>query len=160
MPIDEYDQGGAKESLAAEFHVASRNQVAYKRLYKAHDIHLQPAIRELVTEAPLHFEGRKRLPHPAGDGRVEGSVLDAIRRRASGRDFGPDPLPVAKLATLLRHANGVLATGHTSYGSFYRRAAANSGDLGSVEIFPIILNVDVWSQVSITSTPCATTSRR
>jgi SagB-type dehydrogenase family enzyme len=142
MPAHEHDHIDAPESLAAEFHVASRNQAAYKRMYRAHDIHLQPAIRDLVTDAPLHFDDRSRVPLPTHDEPVMGTVLDTIRRRASGRAFSPDPLPVGMLATLLRHANGVLATAQTPDGAFYRRAAANSGDLGSVEIFPIVLNVE------------------
>jgi SagB-type dehydrogenase family enzyme len=140
MRADGYDP--APESLAAEFHVASRNQAAHKRMYKAYDIHMQPAIRDLVTDAPLHFDDRKRVPLPVHDQPVGVTVLDAIRRRASGRSFGSDPLPVTMLATLLRYANGVLATVQTPEGAFYRRAAANSGDLGSVEIYPIVFDVE------------------
>lgn len=130
------------ESLAAEFHVASRNQAAFKRLYRAYDIHSQPEIRDLVTDAPLRFDDRQRVGLPVEDEPVGATVLDVIQQRASGRNFGRRPLSAVKLATLLRHGNGVLATAHNSEGSFYRRAAANSGDLGSVEVFPILLNVD------------------
>jgi nitroreductase len=38
--------------------VVSRNQAAYKRFYKAHDIHYEPSIRELVTGAPLELSSR------------------------------------------------------------------------------------------------------
>jgi SagB-type dehydrogenase family enzyme len=71
------------------------------------------------------------------------SIKDAIQSRSSGRDFAQRPLPFAELATLLRLANGVQAT--HSLGDqpvFYRRAAANSGGLGSVEIYPTALNVE------------------
>jgi SagB-type dehydrogenase family enzyme len=129
------------ESIAAEFHVASRNQAAYKRFYKAHDIHYEPAIRELVTDAPLEFPGRRRIELPSADDFVESSVLSTIKARGSGRAFGSDPLPASTLGTILRHSNAVLSSAQTSDGAFYRRAAANSGDLGSVEIFPIVLNV-------------------
>jgi SagB-type dehydrogenase family enzyme len=147
MPTDEpvaepaADQLVVAESIAAEYHVASRNQAAHKRMYTAYDVHLQPAIRDLVTDAPLHVDGTRRVPLPTDDAPVSGTVLDVIRRRASGRNFSADPLPAATLATLLRHANGVLATAESPNGSFYRRAAANSGDLGSVEVYPIVLNV-------------------
>jgi SagB-type dehydrogenase family enzyme len=136
------DHGAAPESLAAEFHVASRNPAAHKRMYKAHDIHHEPRVRDLVTDAPLRFEDRIRVPLPQQDAPVQGTMLEVIRRRASGRAFRADPLPVSMLATLLRHANGVLASVQTADGAFYRRAAANSGDLGSVEIYPIVLNVE------------------
>jgi SagB-type dehydrogenase family enzyme len=129
------------ESIAAEFHVASRNQAAYKRFYKAHDIHYEPSIRELVTDAPLEFSGNRRVELPSGDDSVEGSVLSTIRARGSGRAFRADPLPASTLSTVLRHSNAVMAATQTPEGAFYRRAAANSGDLGSVEIFPIVLNV-------------------
>ena len=137
---DEVDAG--PESIAAEFHVASRNQAAYKRNFKAHDVHSAPAIRKLVTDAPLRFEDRPRVLLPHRDEPVEGTVLDAIKRRASGRAYRGTPLPAGMLATMLRHANGVLASLDSPDGAFYRRAAANAGDLGSVEIYPIVFNVD------------------
>jgi SagB-type dehydrogenase family enzyme len=141
MPTpDEVD--ASPESIAEEFHVASRNQAAYKRNFKAHDIHSAPAIRRLVTDAPLRFEDRPKVVLPHRDEPVEGSVLDAIKRRASGREYRSAPLPAGMLATMLRHANGVLASVDTPDGAFYRRAAANSGDLGSVEIYPIVFNVE------------------
>ncbi len=129
------------ESIAAEFHVASRNQAAYKRFYKAHDIHYEPSIRELVTDAPLEFSGRRRVELPRADDSVEGSVLSTIKARGSGRAFSSDPLAPSTLSTVLRHSNAVMNSAQTSDGAFYRRAAANSGDLGSVEIFPVVLNV-------------------
>lgn len=128
-------------SFADDFHVASRNQAAYKRFYKAHDIHYEPSIRDLVTDAPLELPAGRRVDLPAVDEPVDGSVLATIRARGSGRAFTTNPLSVAELATVLRHSNAVLASAQTGEGAFYRRAAANSGDLGSVEIFPIVLNV-------------------
>src|SRR5581483_8065709 len=143
MPADVpiADMSDAAVLLSAEFHVASRNQAAYKRSYKSHDIHYDPSIRDLVNDAPLHFDGRPRVALPTEDASAGESVLTVIKRRASGRAYTAKPLDAASLATLLRHANGVLATMRTGRSTFYRRAAANSGDLGSVEIFPIVLNV-------------------
>jgi hypothetical protein len=115
MPTpDEVD--ASPESIAEEFHVASRNQAAYKRNFKAHDIHSAPAIRRLVTDAPLRFEDRPKVVLPHRDEPVEGSVLDAIKRRASGREYRSAPLPAGMLATMLRHANGVLASVDTPDG--------------------------------------------
>ena len=129
------------ESLAAEFHVASRNQAAYKRYYKAHDIHYQPSIRQLVTDAPLALKAATRVELPSDDERADESILSTIKNRGSGRAITDAPLPASTLATLLRHSNAVIGSAQTPDGAFYRRAAANSGDLGSVEIFPVVLNV-------------------
>jgi SagB-type dehydrogenase family enzyme len=130
------------DPLSAEFHVASRNLGAYKGMFKAHEVHYEPFVQRLVTTAPLHLDGYPRiaLPPPVP---VRMPVEDAIRGRASGRAFGDRPLSAAELGTLLRFANGVQQT--RTIGAepvFYRRPAPNSGDLGSVEIFPIALNVD------------------
>jgi SagB-type dehydrogenase family enzyme len=141
MVDDSHRYPATIDSPAANFHVASRNQAAFKRYYKAHDIHYEPSIRELVNDAPLEFANAQRIRLPDGDAPVDGSVLTAIKARASGRAFGDTPLGLAELATVLRHSNAVIDSVKTPDGAFYRRAAANSGDLGSVEIYPIVLNV-------------------
>ena len=131
------------DTLAEEFHVASRNAAAFKRIYKAYEVHYEPFVQQLVATAPLHLADYPRVELPAHGASVHMSLGEAIKRRASGRGFSSVTLSVAALAELLRLANGI----HTIIRSedqpvFYRRPAANSGGLGSVEIFPIILNVD------------------
>jgi SagB-type dehydrogenase family enzyme len=133
---------GQPDALADDFHVASRNPRAYKRMFKAHEVHYEPFVQQLVSEAPLHLDEYPTIALPENLP-IAMSVGEAIQRRASGRDFGEQPLSLAELATLLRLANGVHAT--RSVGGapvFYRRAAANSGGLGSIEIYPVALDVE------------------
>jgi SagB-type dehydrogenase family enzyme len=69
-------------------------------------------------------------------------LAQAIVRRSSGRDFGPRALTAEQLATLLYLGNGVQPAAEDGAGFKPRgRNAANAGGLGSVEIFPIVLNV-------------------
>ncbi len=130
-----------REALADEFHVASRNARSYKRMYAAHDVHYAPHVQKLVAEAPLHVdEGYPRvaLPEPAP---VTMELGDAIRARASRREFASSSLALTQLSALLRLGNGVAST-HEVGGRpvSYRRSAANSGGLGSVEVYPVALN--------------------
>ncbi len=132
-----------REALADEFHVASRNARSYKRMYAAHEVHYAPHVQKLVAEAPLHLDDgypRVALPEPAP---VRMELGEAIRARASRREFAASPLPLTQLSALLRLGNGVGST-HDVGGRpvSYRRAAANSGGLGSVEVYPVVLDVD------------------
>lgn len=127
--------------LAEEYLVATRNSSALKGLVKGHEVHYHPAIRQLAAEAPLQMDDRPRvaLPPPSP---VTLALEEAIGRRASGRAFGSDPLPAADLAALLYLGNGVSRTARPGDGlPTYRRNAANAGNLGSIEIFPIVLAV-------------------
>lgn len=132
-----------RDALADEFHVASRNARAYKRMYSAHDVHYAPHVQKLVAEAPLHLDDgypRLQLPELAP---VTMNLGTAIRKRASRRGFAAGPLPLAELSALLSLGNGVEST-HELGGRpvSYHRAAANSGGLGSVEVYPIVLDVE------------------
>lgn len=132
-----------RDALVDEFHVASRNARAYKQMFASHDIHYAPHVQKLVADAPLHVDDsypRTALPDPAP---VSMSLGEAIRSRASRRDFAPAPLSLAELSAVLRLGNGVGST-HDVDGRpvSYRRAAANSGGLGSVEVYPVVLDVD------------------
>lgn len=122
-------------NLAEDYHVTSRNSIALKGNHRAHQIHYEPHIQELVRTAPLRLESaqRTRLPPPA---RARMSLDEAILRRVSGRRFGGRPLAPEELSALLFLANGVRASGGESH-----RNAPSSGNLGSVEIFPVVLDV-------------------
>ena len=66
----------------------------------------------------------------------------AIISRRSGRRFGDSSLPAAELASVLFLGNGVRErSGEGLDERIYQRNVPNSGNLGSVEIYPIILNV-------------------
>lgn len=128
-------------TLAEEYLAATRNSSALKGLVKGHEVHYHPAILQLAAEAPLHLDGRPRvaLPPPAP---VAMPLDAAIARRASGRNYAARPLPAAQLAALLLLGNGVSRTvAPGTAAAVHRRSAANAGNLGSIEIFPIVLDV-------------------
>jgi SagB-type dehydrogenase family enzyme len=130
-------------TLADEYLVATRNPRAEKRVVAAYEAHYDPAITRLVAEAPLRLaEELPRVPLPTPCAALSLPLEEALARRASGRQFGPDPLAVEHLSALLYAGNGirkVLWQGGRPVS--YQRNAANAGNLGSVEIFPVVLNV-------------------
>ena len=128
-------------NLAEEYHVASRNQAAFKHIARAYQIHFEPHIQQLVSEAPLHLTGYSRVPLPPQRVPVNLSLEEAITRRASGRRFSAAPLLPEQLATLLYLGNAVRRVDEQPGLRNYQRNAPNSGNLGSVEAYPIILNV-------------------
>lgn len=131
---------GDASSPADDYLVATRNASTTMLQRKDYEYHHHPDILRLVTEAPLHLDGRQRaaLPPPRT---VPMSLSAAFEQRASGRDFGHRPLAAEDLATLLFLGNGTRPTPNHAAPGTYRRNAANAGSLGSVELFPIALNV-------------------
>jgi SagB-type dehydrogenase family enzyme len=129
-------------TLADAYHSATRNPGATKGLYKAHEVHYSPYVQQLAVEAPLHLDDLPRVALPVARAPVPMPIDEAITHRASGRRYGPDPLPAEHLATLLYLGNGVREV--VRIGGevlFYQRNVTNSGNLGSVEIFPLVMNV-------------------
>jgi SagB-type dehydrogenase family enzyme len=121
--------------------VATRNASHSKRFYRAHETHYAPWVQQLVADAPLHLERKERIRLPAADPALLDVPLgQAIRSRASGRAYGDVPLDAVKLATLLQYAAGVRASENDGADPRLRRNVANSGNLGSVEIYPVMLN--------------------
>ncbi len=126
-----------------DFHVAIRNRASTKRFYKGHEINYSDWVQDLVTEAPLHLDAPV-VSLPAADTALLDLPLgDAIVRRHSGRSYGARPLSSTEVATLLTLANGVRVAQRVSPATvMYRRYVANSGNLGSVEIYPVVLRVE------------------
>jgi len=126
-----------------QYHVATRNARISKQFHKAHETHYEPWVQRLVAEAALHVDAVPREPLPAPDpGLLEMSLGAAIRARRSGRMYGDAPLSPSHLATLLTGALGVREPADASIpGGMIRRNVTNSGNLGSVEIYPILLKV-------------------
>jgi SagB-type dehydrogenase family enzyme len=112
-----------------------------KRIFKAHQVHYEPFVRQLVAEAPLHLFEYPRISLPQERAKITMSVEEAITSRTSGRNFSSDPLPLDQLAALLYLGNAVRTAQGAGMEVFYQRNVPNSGNLGSVEIFPIIMNV-------------------
>jgi SagB-type dehydrogenase family enzyme len=129
-------------TLADEYHQSTRNSKMSKRFAKGHEVHYSPYVQQLTAEAPLRREGVPRVALPLERAPVAMSVDEAITRRTSGRNYGSEPLPVDKLATVLYLGNAVRRV--VEIGSqfrFYQRNVTNSGNLGSVEIFPVVMSV-------------------
>lgn len=130
------------ENLAEEYHVGSRASGALKRMFTAHELHYRPDTRALVTAAPLRVGGRPRvaLPPPRTADRL--TLEEAIVQRHSGRAFSQSSLLPEALAAVLVLGNGVRAWTALDDGErFYQRNVPNAGNLGSVEVYPIVLNV-------------------
>jgi len=123
------------------FHVAVRNPSGAKRFFKAHETHYAPWVQRLVADAPLRLEGRERCTLPKADPRLlDMSVGEALAIRHSGRAYGPAALAGVTLSTLLQAAIGVRRTQNAgAHHPALRRNVTNSGNLGSVEIYPIVL---------------------
>jgi SagB-type dehydrogenase family enzyme len=132
-------------TLADEYLVATRNPGAATRVFAAHEAHYDPAITRLVAEAPLRLaEELPRVPLPTPRTALALSLDEALARRASGHQFAPDPLHAEQLGALLYAGNGVRAVLRQGDRPVsYQRNVANAGNLGSVEIFPVVLNVAV-----------------
>ena len=128
-------------SLAEEYHVASRNPAAFKHVYRAYETHYQPHVQHLMATAPLHLEDCPRVPLPPARAPVPMSVEEAITRRVSGRRFRQASLAPEELATLLYLAAAVRHVREEAGTPFYQRNVPNSGNLGSVEVYPVVLNV-------------------
>jgi SagB-type dehydrogenase family enzyme len=126
-----------------QYHVLNRNNAFTKRCFKAHETHYSPWVQQLVADAPLHRDlPRVALPEPSLDA-LQMSVGEALARRRSGRLYGTQPLTPGELSTLLCMALGVHRAQDVAQGQvMYRRSVTNSGNLGSVEVYPVILNVD------------------
>lgn len=128
-------------SLAADFHANTRMSAALKRVFKGHQINYSAEVRQLVAESPLHLDGRERvsLPDPSDLSRV--SLETALTRRHSGRWYAGAPISLPDLSALLYWGNGVAATSGSDHERVYRRNVANSGGLGSVEVYVVVMNV-------------------
>jgi SagB-type dehydrogenase family enzyme len=131
------------ERPSEEFHVATRNISTVKRFYKAHEIHYSAEVKELTASAPnsLSTGTPTRLTGALVD--PEMPLADVLRSRESEREFASKPLSAASLRTLLFHSCGVRTITTLADGTpVYRRNVANSGNLGSCEVFLIATDVE------------------
>lgn len=131
------------DSPSDEFHAATRNTSTVKRFYKAHEIHYSAEVRELTASAPdaLAVGSPTTLDGELIDPLM--SLSEAIRTRSSERVFDRDALSSAGLRSLLFHACGIRKTTSLADGTpVFRRNVANSGNLGSCEIFVIAHDVN------------------
>jgi SagB-type dehydrogenase family enzyme len=126
------------------YHISARNPSFTKDCYKAHETHYSPWVQQLVADAPLHREDLPQVPLPPPSvERLQMSVGEALVRRRSGRAYGNEPLHAIDLSTILCMALGVhRMRGSAQEPTTLRRSVTNSGNLGSVEAYPVILDVE------------------
>jgi SagB-type dehydrogenase family enzyme len=112
----------------------------FKRYRSAYDVHFDPEVQRLVSESPLRIEGvRYALPTAA---QLKMPLGDSITCRTSGRTYSEAAVSREALATLLFHINGVRRVSSFNGLKTYQRNVPSSGNLGSIEVFPIVLNVE------------------
>src|SRR5262249_28343665 len=97
-------------------------------------------LKAMTDDAPPRVEGSSRLPMPPPGGSATMSLGEAILMRTSASAFEPLPLPVESLATVLYLGNGIRRKSRPAPQA--PRNAPSAGNLGSVEIFPIVLDVE------------------
>ncbi len=129
-------------TLADELHAASRNRPAFRRLLQLDNTLDNPEIKRLQAESPLHLEGLPRVPLPSGAGLATRPLEEVITSRVSHRRFADAPLSAEELGAVLRLANGIRRIQGEGLDVFYQRNVPNAGNLGSTEIYPIVLNVE------------------
>lgn len=131
------------DSPSDEFHAVTRNTSTVKRFYKAHEIHYSSEVKELTASAvdalsvgvPTLLSGELMEPTMP--------LSEVIRTRSSERAFGQQPLAPGTVRSLLFHACGVKTITSLADGTpVFRRNVANSGNLGSCEVFVVALDVD------------------
>jgi len=124
---------------AEEYHVSTRNPSTSKGFIKAHEFHYSQFVQQLTSEAPLRLGGTDRVALPERR-RATLPVDDAVTTRRSGRSFGTTPLAAEDLASVLFLANGVRRSQAYGESVFHERNVPSSGNLGSVEIFPVVMS--------------------
>jgi SagB-type dehydrogenase family enzyme len=136
LPVDPIQEA------ADTYHLASRDVSAHQRIKKAYEIHYDPRISDLVRTAPRRYGGHEQahiLDQCLPLSKPFDEVLDERRSR---RRFDGSALRAGALATLLRRSVGVRQPGPASQALVYDRIVPNSGNLGSVEVYPVVMNVE------------------
>lgn len=124
-------------SLSEELHLETRNSAAGKHIASGYQTHYSKHVRSIVRDPASskatagESSGQAlSLPQPLA---VASSLSGVVESRVSTRTYGAAPLTSQELATILYLANG-------THGG--RRTVPCSGGLWSIELFPIVLNVD------------------
>jgi SagB-type dehydrogenase family enzyme len=128
------------DALDELFHVASRNLASTKQVRAAHLIHYAPHIVKLATDAPLR-SGKSRGVRATDIPELTMTLEEVLATRRSSRAFSDQPLTSGELWKVCFAATGVRHVVTSELGAWYQRNAPNSGGMGSVEAFPVVLNV-------------------
>lgn len=136
-----YGEGGpALDDPAELYHEASKLSAAYgdPRVRGLALLETSAELRASVVRATRRNRAwpAQRLPAPT---RLERPLGEAIRRRRSARAFGPGPLSLREVATLLEAAYGV--TAEPTQETPPLRASPSAGALYPLELYVLARNV-------------------
>lgn len=97
---------------------------------------------ELMDESIKSYPTLPGIDLPVAAERANFDLCEAIRRRESVREFADVPISLGTLAQLLFHGNGIREEPLIGPFRNYRRNAPSAGNLGSVDLYPLVLNVE------------------
>ena len=135
-------------SPADQYHLASCNSSTTKGLPSQFQINYEMRILDLVRESPLRIDNAtERIALDVDRERVSMSIEEAITSRESIRQYGTDPITLSQLAKLLYLGNGIRKLSTPDKRDYiHRRNVPSAGNLGSVEVYCISLNVEGLKQ--------------
>lgn len=87
------------------------------------------------------YPTRPSIPLPPGAGKANLDLCEAIEQRSSVRAYRNAAIPRLSLARLLFHGNGVRSVPVTGGYRNFRRNTPSAGNLGSVDLYPVVLHV-------------------
>lgn len=129
-------------SIAEYYHLASRNSQSGKHIFTGHQVHFLPEVRNLVAQSPKNQESATNLQLPFDKSRETIPLERAIKNRKSNRTFTGQEIPLEDFSHLVYHSCAVKKVIDNNIFISYKRNYPNSGNLGSVELYPIVLNVE------------------
>jgi SagB-type dehydrogenase family enzyme len=131
--------------LGETFHLATRNMSISHEYRSAFDIHFLPMVQQLMSDAPLQYPDLPVVELPSAPMPTM-SLADAIASRTSGRAYGADAIKLETLGALLALTNRVRTSDEFDGTRSYSRTVPNSGNLGSIEVFPIALRIEALDE--------------
>lgn len=96
---------------------------------------------ELMDGSIKEYPSAPQVPLPDPVRPLGADLGLAICRRSAVREFAATPLAAAALAQLLWYGNGVREVARTHGYRNYRRNVPSAGNLGSVDLYPLLLQV-------------------
>jgi len=126
------------------YHENSKNVRWMMRNRKAHQVHYEKPVLELMARGPKAYENRVKLVLPRNDAKNKnrGQFERVMLRRRSSRNFSSSPMSLQDLTKILFFANGITDVYVSGGYRNFRRNVPSSGNLGSIEIYPLINRVE------------------
>lgn len=127
------------DNIAYEYHEQSRNSAGYKYMKNEHFVHYNDEIKKITHSRAIEKEG-EIIKLPFAMELQDVPIGEALLNRVSQRDY-KHPLSLKELATILYYANGMKVV-PGSEPPRYNKFTPTSGGMMSVDIFPIVLNME------------------